>query len=145
MANPAWFSLYPEATLQSLIAPISDHSPILLSTISRPNRVHRNQFTFDNRWIQEKGFKEVVQKCWMSFHELDICDHLRVTAEILGLWGNKADSEFRVRKKELEKEIKHLQSCNQFSDFDHYRAARTKLSKILVQEETYRRQRAKLF
>lgn len=34
MVTPAWWSLFPDARLQNLMAPISDHNPILLSTVA---------------------------------------------------------------------------------------------------------------
>ncbi|KAL8500249.1 hypothetical protein ACS0TY_020016 [Phlomoides rotata] len=70
---------------------------------------------------------------------------LEAMAETLLLWGNKADSEFRLRKKELEQDIKRLQICPSSYAANKLREARSHLCNLLVQEEVFWKQREKMF
>jgi hypothetical protein len=49
LANNDWFGLFPNAKLQNLVAPVSDHYPIFLecSPVTRHNS-HQRQFKFEN-------------------------------------------------------------------------------------------------
>ncbi|KAL8514015.1 hypothetical protein ACS0TY_013218 [Phlomoides rotata] len=106
MGNSLWHTRFSQATLTNLVAPVSDHNPIL---------------------------------------DLDILSHLHATGETLQTWGEKADSKFRLAKKELERQIKFLQSDWSSAGKASYRRAREELSGLLVQEDTFWRQRAKIF
>lgn len=145
MANPAWHLKFPNATLHCLVAPVSDHHPILLSTENSIGVYKKRRFKFENRWLWEAGFKEVVSKCWRGFNDLNLCDKLDATTETLEIWGNKADSLFRTRKKELENNINHFQGSSLPVENERYKKAREELSDLLIQEEVYWRQRAKTF
>jgi len=61
MANEAWMQLFPHARLENLVAPSSDHYPILLerAPVLRPHRRNR-LFKFENAWRIEEGLNEVV-------------------------------------------------------------------------------------
>lgn len=142
MANPAWHSRFPCASLLNLVVPVSDHNPILLKTEFHPRR---KCFRFENRWFQEKDFKEVIRRCWTGFRDLDILPRLSATAESLETWGNKADSRFRIDKKNLERRIERLQAGRTPSEVKEYNDLRIQLGKLLVQEETVWKQRAKVF
>lgn len=145
MANPAWHSRFPNATLHCLVAPVSDHHPIILSTENSTRISKKRSFKFENRWLWEKDFKDVVGKCWRGFSDLGLCDRLKATAETLETWGNKADSLFRTRKKELEHVIRWFQGSSSMFEIERYRKAREELGDLLIQEEVFWRQRAKIF
>lgn len=73
MANQAWFELFPEASLENLVAPASDHYPILLNRtpVVRPHLTKRS-FRFENAWKLEPGFDYMVNECWQTTSEDDI-------------------------------------------------------------------------
>ncbi|XP_024642261.2 uncharacterized protein [Medicago truncatula] len=57
--------LFPNAKLESLVAPSSDHFPILLdkNPVAQNLRVKRS-FKFENAWRTEDGINEVVRDSW---------------------------------------------------------------------------------
>lgn len=63
MGNPAWHDRFNRASLQNLVAPVSDHNPILLSTEPLIHHSNRRNFRFENRWLAEKDIRSVVCKC----------------------------------------------------------------------------------
>ncbi|KAL8465963.1 hypothetical protein ACS0TY_035172 [Phlomoides rotata] len=100
MGNPTWHVRFPRASLLNLVATISDHNPILLSTKSFVHVPRFRSFIFENRWLMENDLKTVVNKCWLGFRGLRLTDCL---ADTLDLCGNSRNSEFRVWMKKLER------------------------------------------
>ncbi|PNX96248.1 endonuclease/exonuclease/phosphatase family protein, partial [Trifolium pratense] len=64
LANGSWFQMFPYAKVENLVAPASDHYPILLDRdpavrSCRPQR----KFKFENAWCLESGLDDVVYHC----------------------------------------------------------------------------------
>ncbi|KEH26190.1 endonuclease/exonuclease/phosphatase family protein [Medicago truncatula] len=53
LVTSSWQTLYPNATLQTLVAPISDHTPLLLQLDPLPWRKPYRCFRFNNAWLLE--------------------------------------------------------------------------------------------
>ena len=52
LASDAWLNLFPQVKLLNLIAPVSDHSPILLRTVGSIAKKRRfRKFQFENSWL----------------------------------------------------------------------------------------------
>jgi len=58
LTNNLWFNMFPNATVETLVAPASDHYPILvnIAPIPRPH-VPKGHFCYENVWQLEPGFK----------------------------------------------------------------------------------------
>lgn len=58
----AWMQIFPHARLENLIAPSSDHYPILVerTPMQHPHRGRRS-LKFENAWRLYEGLNEVVQ------------------------------------------------------------------------------------
>lgn len=87
----------------------------------------------------------MIQRCWQGFNDLDLVTRLSATGDTLASWGNKADAKFRMKKKKLEQKIEWLQGNMSDRGRAHYAAARRDLANLLVQENMFWKQRAKLF
>jgi hypothetical protein len=88
LANDAWFQLFPHAKVDNLVAPASDHYPILLdrNPIVRYGRPHR-KFKFENAWRLEAEFDDVVHRCWNNYSNLLIVPRLEACADDLSHWS----------------------------------------------------------
>lgn len=53
MANMGWCDLFLDVKLVNLLAPISDHSPILLDKKFKVETCFRKSFKFKNKWLLE--------------------------------------------------------------------------------------------
>lgn len=53
LATSGWLHLFPRARLRNLLAPLSDHSPILLECEEKYPVSHAKKFCFENVWFQE--------------------------------------------------------------------------------------------
>lgn len=60
MMMPRWSELFLNAKLLNLVAPVSDHTPILV--YSDPAVVMRRQrtFRFENKWLQEPDLRSIM-------------------------------------------------------------------------------------
>lgn len=88
----------------------------------------------------EAEVQRVVGKSWHGFRDLGLVSRIRAMGETLSTWGNKADSRFRWRKRELESKVKFLQDITSARGRVEYVGAREELGHLLVHEETFWRQ-----
>lgn len=87
LANPGWGSLFPNAMLHNLVAPISDHSPLLLDTSSIMKSAMRQWFWFENKWTEEPDIHNVISRSWRGFHDFGLLKQLSATSDVLETWG----------------------------------------------------------
>lgn len=145
MVNMACMSLFPNITLRNIHAPISDHSPILLNTEdSFEPRKHR-RFRFENKWLKEPDLPNVVRDCWKNLEGINILERLTATSESLMVWAQHIEAEFRRNKRDCERNIERLQSAEDENSIKLLMETKKKLAEILLKEEIYWKQRAKLF
>ncbi|CAN0830960.1 hypothetical protein LINGRAHAP2_LOCUS1581 [Linum grandiflorum] len=60
LANSEWLNLFPEVMLLNLVAPVSDHTPLLLCTHTMPLQLIRRRFRFENEWTTLPEWKQLV-------------------------------------------------------------------------------------
>ena len=60
-----WKDLFNGVVQCILSRPVSDHSPILLD--GGGLRRGPSPFRFENMWLKEKGFKDLLNSWWMGF------------------------------------------------------------------------------
>lgn len=79
LANEAWFNLFPNVSLDNLVAPTSDHYPILLTRVPtvRSNKTRKN-FRFENAWRIEPSLGDVVKSSWQQHNEGNVIFKLEV-------------------------------------------------------------------
>ncbi|XP_024640472.1 uncharacterized protein [Medicago truncatula] len=88
LATNSWMHLFPNAKLENLVAPSSDHFPILLdrTPVVRPHRSKRS-FKFENAWRIEDGLNEVVHNSWLRSAGDGVINKLATCAEDLMQWN----------------------------------------------------------
>ncbi|KAL8474361.1 hypothetical protein ACS0TY_030994 [Phlomoides rotata] len=145
MGNSLWHDLYPDAKLFNLVSPISDHSAIVLDWAPVVTRQNYKGFRFENNWLEEKDFPNVVRKCWEGFKDFDVSRRLLATSKTLDLWGKSSFRAFKRGKKELENTIKTLQNRGDSDSVHQFNEAKKKLTDLFIRENIYKKQRAKFF
>ncbi|CAN0876220.1 hypothetical protein LINGRAHAP2_LOCUS11181 [Linum grandiflorum] len=108
MVNGAWLQNFPNVILRNLIAPVSDHSPILLNT--RQCEIHRplRRFRFENKWCEEQTLKPLVTVKWDELEGVDLEHRLAECALELSRWGKDLSAKFHQRNRELDKRLEDL-------------------------------------
>jgi hypothetical protein len=66
VANNAWSTMFPDARLEHLNYCKSDRRALLLDTKFQPglNKQKGGPRRFEAKWLQEKTFRDVVQRAW---------------------------------------------------------------------------------
>lgn len=89
MTSSSWMNLFPEAQLKNLLAPTSDHSPIMMQCEESHILVPNRWFRFENKWLMEPDIEEVVQRGWSRCPEGDIIERLVGTTDELSAWSRQ--------------------------------------------------------
>jgi hypothetical protein len=144
MANSQWLMAYPGVKLLNLLTSHSDHSPILLqnSSISRSGRSY--SFRFENNWLKEEDIEEVVLEGWGRERSMDIMHKTSRCADKLKGWGRRKRMKFKQEVVECNEEMERLRGCQDSASVGRFKELHEKHAKLLVQEEVYWRQRAKM-
>jgi len=89
LANNLWFNIFPNATVEILVAPASDHYPILVNVAPTPRlQVPKRHFRYENVWQLEPGFKDLVTNSWQDYSTSTLIPKLSSCAEECGRGKN---------------------------------------------------------
>lgn len=144
MVSCDWNAFFPQATLTNLVATMFDHSHILLNYKENVFLPSSRKFRFENAWLLEDGLDDVVHGSRYSAGRNDLLSKLQDCAIDIDIWGRSIRSKFRL----------DINRCkNKLADFIHlrdgksiysYNATKEKLAVLLLQEDNFWRQRAKV-
>ncbi|KAG8634086.1 hypothetical protein MANES_17G012850v8 [Manihot esculenta] len=114
----AWSGIFPDALSSILVAPVSDHNPLLVETIAPTCHIGSRRFRFDNSWLEDPELGEVMQ------------------------WGRNRNKLNRAQKDMIRKRLEEdLDSV----DTREVRRLKEQWNQILAEEEIRIRQQPKLF
>lgn len=140
---PSWQQRFLNALLTSLVASISDHTRLLLETCISAPRTVRRQFRFENNWLNESDLKEVVNNSWDFSYGSDLSSCLNCCASNLENWGREHFQKLCADVKQCKERLFLLQTRDDCASIVEFENTRVKLARLLMQEESYWRQRAK--
>ena len=144
LANDLWFNIFPNATVETLVAPTFDHYPILVNIAPTPRtQIHKRHFRYENVWHLEPGFKDLVTNSWQEYSSSTLLPKLSSCAEDIWVW----------KKSHCHRLKKDIEACRQqlhetrlgASGEDQVRMLelRRRMQRLLSQDDAYWRQRAK--
>ncbi|PNX87709.1 endonuclease/exonuclease/phosphatase family protein, partial [Trifolium pratense] len=144
LANEDWFHMFPNAKLENLVAPASDHYPILLDRdpIVRLGRPH-HKFKFENAWRLESELDEVVHRCWNNYSDKLIMPRLEACAEELSLWSRNHCHNLKKEIEECRKKLLQVREQGGENNANYVGALQKRMTHLLVQDDMFWRQRAK--
>lgn len=143
MGSLSWHAKFNTAKLLNLVAPISDHNPIVLDTSPAVMEHHVRRFRFENRWLDEPDVTSVVSRSWEGFRDFELTKRLKATGDVLADWGRHVALAGIRNKRDIESQIEALQGCTNAESLERLTTLRTKLETLLDSEEKYWKQRAK--
>jgi hypothetical protein len=144
MADSNWLLYFPNVQLTNLLASHSDHSPILLQTSPMVRNGKTYSFRFENSWLKEEDINEVVEEGWGRDRRDEITNKTFRCAEKLKGWGRRKRMRFKQEILECSEELERLRGCHDAINTDRYKVVQSQHARLLIQEETYWRQRAKM-
>ncbi|KAK2414457.1 hypothetical protein QL285_037046 [Trifolium repens] len=144
MANSKWLMCFPAVKLQNLIASHSDHSSILLHNTPTSRNGHSYSFRFENCWLKEDDIMEVVEEGWGRGGVVDVINKTSRCADTLARWGRRKKLKFKQEVKECSEEMERLRGNHDPDNSGRYKEAQERHARLLIQEEIYCKQRAKM-
>jgi hypothetical protein len=106
-------------------------------------RSGHSRFKFENAWLFDVDFHDFVCNKWQSYGENDILSKLSLCAEDLFIWNR---DNFRNLKKDIDKcrrKIDRIRNQVHAGNINHFNALKKRMSRLLVKEDAFWRQRAK--
>lgn len=145
MATEAWLSLFLETRLNNLFEAIFDHSPILLTTKVSTLLHFVRKFRFENTWFNEPDLEDIVVLGWNKVAGDDIIVKLDSCTHELNKWGKHLRTRIREEIDKCKSRIDEVRGCDDENSANEFNFLRVRLTDLLVQEETFCRQRAKAY
>ncbi|XP_057811789.1 uncharacterized protein LOC131026028 [Salvia miltiorrhiza] len=137
MANSDWKRLFPEATLTSLTAPMSDHVPLLLMCKGGLSLSNSQRFRFENKWCLEPNLPNVIRDFWLNLHGVTVTDRLTAMSESLSIWALYNCRNSNRSKKDLQNQISIIQGKRDSGSIAKLFKIRKELADVLLREEVH--------
>ena len=144
LANNLWFNIFPNATIETLVAPASDHYPILVNVAPTPRlQVHKRHFRCENAWHLEPGFKELVTNSWQDYSTSTLIPKLSSCAEDMWVWKKTHCHKLKTDIEACRQQLQETRLGATGEDQVRMLELRKRMQQLLSQDDAYWRQRAK--
>jgi hypothetical protein len=144
LANNLWFNMFPNATVESLVARAPDHYPILVNVVPIPqSHVPKRHFRYKNAWQLEPGFKELVTNSWQYHSTSTLMPKLSSCAEDMWVWKKHHCHKLKTDIEECRKQLQETRLGAVGEDQVRMLELRKRMQQLLSQDDAYWRQRAK--
>jgi hypothetical protein len=101
-------------------------------------------FRFENIWLKEEEVDDVVEEGWGRDSGVTVTERTSRCANKLWEWGRRKRMKFKRDLKEYNDELERLRGSTDLSDTRRYMEVQEQHAKLLIQEDTYWKQRAKM-
>ncbi|XP_074364595.1 uncharacterized protein LOC141705594 [Apium graveolens] len=130
-ATEGWWQKFPLGTLELRHAIVSDHEPIELKLMDTLMSRKHFRFRFENSWLKEPSLKLKLKLISVS--------------SFMSKWGRNFYHKFRDKVKRQKEILNALKDREDEEGIKSYFEEREKLNEFLEHEESYWKQRAKIF
>jgi len=144
MGNSEWLQRFPEVKLTNLLTSHSDHTPILLDIIPSVRQRYNYSFKFENCWLLEDDIEEVVVDGWGGTMGLELGGRVLNCSTKLQSWGRRKRVRFKEEIDQCVRTLEGLRAQPNGMMRTQYVTTREKHARLLVQEEAFWKQRAKM-
>ncbi|KAL0456837.1 UNVERIFIED_CONTAM: putative mitochondrial protein [Sesamum latifolium] len=145
-SNVQWSQMFPQALVQHLESPYSDHSPLLIELCPQASWNFsgcRKCFRFEAAWLQEAACEAMVTKAWRVTGTLR--DKITAVGAQLSQWRRRYGREAQDRIKHLEASLTTLNRTTLSPSVkEKQQTTKAELTKLIIQEEVYWKQRSKV-
>lgn len=144
-ASSSWLHKFPLCKLTVIHTTVSDHDPILLESCNVVVSRKKFRFRFENVWLKEPNFHNEVSGFWKQLHAAHLLPKLLSASEFMAKWGHKFFHKFRDKVRLQKKAIDELVNRTDSDGVAKYFEANERFNDLLLHEEIYWKQRAKVF
>lgn len=138
LVTSSWQTLYPNSALQTLVASISDHTPLLLQLNSIPWRQTHRSFQFNNSWLLKTEPNQLVKSNWAYYPPSNILTKLNHCIEDISSWSRNITPNFRQPINKQRSEIEDLWNSSDDASDPRLATMQNKLASLLLQEATFK-------
>ncbi|KAJ8763333.1 hypothetical protein K2173_002216 [Erythroxylum novogranatense] len=135
VGNGRWFLRFSECSVQSLVAPVSNHDLLLLDTSPDSQHMVCRRFRFDNAWLLDANLEAVVVAGWMCEGEVDLLHKKDNCVAELQLWGKRRNRDRNMKRVLVHKLLQERRAGTDGGDLDRLRAEWN----LLLEEDEVRR------
>lgn len=93
----SWRTIFNMAKLHVLETESSDHLLIFLALVVQIQKFVRQQFRFENSWIQEVDCKSIVEDGWRRSENMQLNERIDLRVKQLQVWAKNHHEDFRKR------------------------------------------------
>jgi len=106
LANNLWFNIFPNAIVETLVAPASDHYPIYVNVAPSPRPyASKRNFQYENAWHLEPGFKDFVTNSWQEHSLNNIIPKLSSCVEDMSVWRKSHCHKLKIDIEDCRKQL----------------------------------------
>ncbi|XP_060960746.1 uncharacterized protein LOC133031286 [Cannabis sativa] len=143
MVTQSWLDFFPLAKLFNLEVSTSDHTPLHLVLINEVVVAKRHVFRFENSWLKEPLFFEIVKICWDNGEPRGVMEKIKCCGDVLWHWGKDYSGNFPKRIKDCKLELQKWKRGRDGVSVENYKNASANLNSVLLQREIFWKQRSK--
>lgn len=140
-----WLDSFQQSQVLHIDTTSSDHLPILLQLRRYVITCRKKSFRFENCWLNDTEFANVVGRSWSSTCGLDIQTRLRLCRESLNRWGAENVSSLQKRIVSVKKRIRFLRGKYDRDSIIELESVEEEYYRLIKSEEDFWKQRAKVF
>jgi len=106
LVTNSWFNFFPNAIVETLVAPASDHYPIHVTVAPTPRHyVSKRNFRYENAWHLEPGFQDFVTNSWQEHSLHNIIPKLSYCAEDMSVWRKSHCHKLKIDIEDCRKRL----------------------------------------
>ncbi|KAL8484044.1 hypothetical protein ACS0TY_026657 [Phlomoides rotata] len=148
VASRDWMDLFPDSTVSNLEFFGSDHRAIQISfthEINLPSKMLKGRFFFENKWMLENDFKQIVANSWnQSGATHNLSNRISKCGDYLTKWAKENVGNTFKKIKQVNTTLEHLLKEEEKElEATEIRKLETELEKLHTQEEMHWHQRSR--
>lgn len=145
LLNPGWFNLFLNSKLSNVISLTSDHSPIFLECVYVVYVAKPPRFRLENKWIREQWLEDIVHNFWNSTDSIELLHRLNECSNTLYTWGKDLARKFRRDIDNCRNQLLLLRNKTDRDSVEQFGIVKNFMVQLVIQENDYWKQLAKLF
>lgn len=98
---------------------------------------HGYHFRFENYWLKEERFSEIVMECWKKYENLSITERIDYCAQDLKAWGEILSKSFKNRLKRCGERMNHFQGFNDVFSMQNLERPKLNTQKFYVNKKIF--------
>jgi len=130
--------MFPNVMVENLVAPASDHYPLLLKK-EKTHRVWvpRQKFKFETAWCVEPGIHDIVSDSWLSSASMQVVKKLEVCANGLNSWCKAHNNGLKQEIENCRRDLNRCRSQGAAADPSMLTNLRKRMTQLMIQEDKY--------